>query len=502
MPSCSHQRVAFIFSVIAIPGRRIAQMQAESARKFPLRRTRVDITVDVTPESEARFDVQLEWDEIEKAVEKAIRRLAQTQKIPGFRPGHAPRAMIERLVGRDTIYAGAIEDLAADAIRNAAGERELTLLASPHAHAEDVRYNEPNRVSATVPVLARGELADYHDLHAGLTFDPVTDEDIDAIIERTRDDSANWQHVDRPAQLDDRVTVQITVVVGEKTVSNYKDQKFTLVEDRTGLFTGMDAEIIGMNEDETKEFTLTIPEEFLSTEYAGKEAHYTITLDLIEQKILPDADDPEFLRKSGDFATVEAMRDSIRSELEAQRHQTAARNQRSAVIDALIDRLTLAVPATLVEAETQDMIADLDHMLDSQGMGIETLLQASSQSMSDYRASMLPEALRRIKRRRVLELLAEREGIAVSAQDVQKILTDYNTVSAGRKRMRMADLTSAQRHSLEAGLKRDRAEEWAMAHLTEAPTSATMEDASTTPAVPAPEIALAEPAEVDAGPAQ
>jgi trigger factor len=462
----------------------------------------VNITVDVSPESEAHFDVRLEWDEIEKAAEKAVRRLSQTQKIPGFRPGHAPRAMIERLVGRDAIYADAIEDLAADAIRKAAAEHELTLLVSPHAHVDAVQYEETNEVSATVPVLARGELADYQDLRVGLTIDPVTEEDIDKIVERARDDSAIWQHVDRPAEVGDRVTIQIKVVVGEKTVSEYKEQKFTLVDDRTGLFTGMDAEIVRMNEGETKEFTLTIPEDFLNADYAGKEANYTVTVDVIEHKLLPDADDPEFLRKSGEFETVEAMRDSIRGEMEAQRRQTAVRNQRTAVVDALIERLTLAVPTALVDAETEDMIADLDQMLSGQGMGIQTLLQASGQNMDEYRATMQPEALRRIKRRRVLELLADREGIAVSAQDVQKVLEEYNAASAGRKRMRMQDLTPAQRRSLESSLKRDRAEEWAMDHLTESATSATMEDTSATSDTPAPEVAPEEPAEVDAGSAQ
>lgn len=369
----------------------------------------LNVTVETTPESDAQFHVQLDWPTIDKASEKVYQRLAKTQKIPGFRPGHAPRAMIERLVGRDALYEEAIEDLVQDAITKSAKEHQMTLLAAPHAHVHEVNYGAEHEVTVTVPVLEHGTLADYHDIHLSPEPVEVTDEDIDRVIEDARQREATWVPVDQPAEMGNRVTVALKLVVGEKTISDLKDHEFELVEERTGLYTGMDQQIVGMKEGETKEFTLTIPADYPKTDLAGQEAQYTVTVDQVAVRELPEVDD-ELAKKLGKFADVAEMRDSIREQLRQQRLTTNQRRLRDQLNDALIERLTLPVPQVLVEAEVEDIIADMQRLLGNERIDFTRYLQLMGKTLDQYRTETQPEAIRRIKQRRMLELVPSKRG--------------------------------------------------------------------------------------------
>jgi trigger factor len=416
----------------------------------------LNVTVETTPQSDAQFHVQIPWDEIDKTSDRVYKRVAQTQKIPGFRPGHAPRSLIERAVGKDAIYEEAIDIIVQDAVRSSANEHALTLLATPHAHVHEIKYGEEHDVTVTVPVLAKGELEDYADIRVTQEPVEVTEADIDNIIDRLRDQAAVWVPVDRAAQIGDRVTVELQLTVEEKEIVKPRETDFDLVEERTGLYTGIDAHIVGMAEGETKEFTVTIPEDYLNTELAGKTASYVVTLNKVAIKELPEVDD-EFAKEAsqGQYATVEALREGIRLDIQQTRENTAQRKARDAVIEALIGRLTLAVPPLLVEAEADDIMQDLANMLARERLDLQQYLRLMGKNPDEYREEMKPEAERRIKQRRALELMAEREGMTVSTAELQELLDAYSR--AGGQRTRLNQLKPSQRLSIERSLLRDKA---------------------------------------------
>ncbi len=443
----------------------------------------MNVTVETTPESDAAFHVQVDWPSIEKESEKVYKRLAQTQKIPGFRPGHAPRAMVERIYGRDYLYEAAIETLVEAAIDTAASQQQLTLLQRPHVHVHDMSEGQEQDVTVTVPVLTRGELADYHDIREAQEPVEVTDEDIDRVIDNARERLVEWVPANRPAAMGDRVTVDLKLVVGEKTISDLKDHEFDLVEDRTGLFIGMDQEIVGMSEEETKEFTTTLPEDYGKEEMAGQPANYTVTLAKVTVKELPAIDD-DFLKKVGPYDTEELMRADVRKDLTLQRTNSALRQLKDKLVADLIERLTLPVPQVLIEAETEDIMQDMQNMLSRERIDMTRYLQLMGKNVDEYRQELHPEAVRRIKQRRALELLAEREGMDVTTAEIQEVIDAYNSTASGTKRMRLSQLRASQRLSIERSLLRDKAQDWMMQHLTDATASVTMEsDATATLAV-------------------
>ena len=228
------------------------------------------VTVEHPSESEAVLNVELDWNELEKASDRAYRKLVDKYNIPGFRRGHAPRAMLERMIGKDAIYQEGLEDLISTSYADAIRQNDLTPLSQPASETPELSIGEPYTYTARVPVLPPIKLGDYKAIRVEQPSTDVTDEDIDHTIEHIREDGAQWLPVERPAQVGDKVTVDLKLTVGDRTVSDLHDNEFELAEERVGIFTGMDANLIGMSEGESKEFTTTIPEDYANTDLAGK----------------------------------------------------------------------------------------------------------------------------------------------------------------------------------------------------------------------------------------
>jgi trigger factor len=428
-------------------------------RELTSEETALNVTVETTPQSDAQFHIQIPWSEIDKASERVYKRLAQQHTVPGFRPGRAPRTMLERMVGRDVMYEEAIDIIVDDAVRKAANSHELTILSAPHAHVHEIKYGEEHEVTVTIPVLAKGELADYHDIRVVQEEANATDEQIDAVIDKERDRLALWVPVERPAQIGDRVTVDLNLTVIDKQVSDLKDNEFELVAERTGIFTGMDDQVVGMVDGETKEFTLTVPEDYGKAEMAGQEAHYTVILHKTTIKELPAVDE-DLAKKIGNYDSVEAMRDGIREKLTRDQVSNNAQKARTDLMDELIKRLTLIVPPVLIEVETNDMVNEIASLLGGQGMEFEQFLSLTGKTLDQYKEEVKPDAEKRIYERRALELLAEQESLDVTSQELQTLLDMYAAGNPRASRTRLNQLKPHQRLNLELSIKRNKAIEW------------------------------------------
>src|SRR2546421_11484531 len=206
----------------------------------------VKVTVEKLPDSEAVVEVDFSWDEVEKASEKAYRKLVQKVDVQGFRRGKAPRSLLERRLGKEYIYQEGLDDLITETYRNAVKEHELVPLAQPELEAPVFEIGQPYHFSLKVPIITPVELGDYSSLHFEREDADVTSEEVEQELESLRNQQATWQEVERPADYGDRVTVDLKLTIEDKTISDLKDNPFELTQERPGLFTGMDEHIVGM----------------------------------------------------------------------------------------------------------------------------------------------------------------------------------------------------------------------------------------------------------------
>jgi trigger factor len=415
----------------------------------------VKVTVEQAPESEAILTVELDWDEVEKASERAYRKLAQQYNVPGFRRGKAPRSMIERMVGKDTVYQEGLEELVDQSYRKAIVEHNLQPVARPNVDMPAIEYGQPYTFTARVPVLAPVTLGDYQAIRVEQPPIEVSDEEVDDVIERIRQDQAEKLPVERPAQLGDYVTMDLKLTVGEKEVSNLHDNEFELVLERPGIFAGMDDEVIGMKEGESKEFTTTIPEDYSNPDLAGKEAHYDVNLLAVKVRELPEVDD-ELAKSSGDFENVEQLRQAVRQQLMVQKINDARRTLRDEVVNKAIEGATVEPHQALVDDEIHSMEHETERMLAQSRLTLPQYLSIMQKSPEEYRKELEPDARQRVKRDLVLNEVAEAEGLSASQEEVEQWLDNLNAISGDRP-IRMNQLTANQHANIEGRIRRDKA---------------------------------------------
>ncbi len=434
------------------------------------------ISVEKTPQSEAVLDVELDWDEVEKASDRAYRKLAQKYTVPGFRRGHAPRTMLERLIGKDAIYQEGLDDLINQTYKQAVAEHNLTPIGQADVDAEPLEPGQPYRFKATVPILSPVTLGDYRSIHFDKPEVSVRDEDVAKVLADYQNQQAIWVPVERPAKTGDHVTVNLQLKVGDRTISDLKDNEFELTSERPGLFAGMDAHVEGMSEGETKEFTTTIPEDYANQDLAGKEAHYTVTLKAVKEKDLPPLDD-ELAKSAGKYETLDQLRQAIREQLLQNRTAQAQRDLEAKILEAATEQASVDIHHLLIEQEADALYHQMEHLLQQQRMSMDQFLMLSQKTAEEYKKELEPEAAKNAKTDLVLEAIADKEGLTVSERELQSLLDLYARVGATRPQ-RVGQLSATARRRLEASIKRDKARSFLIEHATKPQTE--IEEASVT----------------------
>jgi trigger factor len=414
----------------------------------------VKVTVDRSTESEAVLNVELEWSEVEKASDRAYRKLAQKYTVPGFRKGHAPRSMLERMLGKEAIYQEGLEDLIETTYREAIRTNDLTPLGQPDLDAPVIEIGQPYTYTAHVPVQPAVELGDYHAIRVKRPSTEVTDKDVDDVLERIRQDQAMWLPADRPAEIGDKVSVDLKLTVGDRTISDLKDNEFELTGERVGIFSGMDQHIVGLSEGQSKEFTATIPEDYANSELAGKEAQYEVTVKAVRYRELPGLDD-ELAKSIGEYQTLDALRDAVRTQLQTQKENEANRELREAVVKQVSDESKVEVHPVLVHEEVDTMLEETKRMLEQNRISFEQYLSMTQKSEEEHREEMEPDARERVKRDLVLDTVATAEDIQISDEQVAGWLELY--AAMGGRRLTAKTITPGQRANIVTRLRRDKA---------------------------------------------
>lgn len=414
------------------------------------------VTVERTPESEAVLNVELDWTELEKASDRAYRKLAQKYTVPGFRKGHAPRSMLERMLGKEAIYQEGLEDLIESTYRDAVKQNDLTPLAQPSLDAPALEMGQPYSFTARVPILPEVKLGDYRSIRVETPTTEVTDEDVEKVLKQVQEDQAMWLPAERPAQMGDKVVMDLKLTAGDRSISDLHDNEFELAADRAGIFSGMDEQIVGMTEGETKQFTTTIPEDYGNADLAGKEAQYEVTLKGVKYRELPEIDD-ELAKSIGDYENLDAVREAVRAQLQSQKETESRRTVREEVVKQAADQSEVEIHPVLVDEEVHRMMDETGRMLQQSGISQEQYLEMMNKNEEEYHKELEPDAQVRVKRDLVLDAIAEREGLKVSDTEIQSWLDMYAAI--GGRRMRLRDLRPGQRAGIESSLLRDKATE-------------------------------------------
>lgn len=368
--------------------------------------------------------VEVSAEVFNKAVNAVYRKEVKKINIPGFRKGKAPKAIIEKMYGEQVFYDDAIEAVYPEALGDAVVEAKLDVVG-----VEDVSVEEASKDGLTFKaiVIVKPEVAisDYAGIKIVAKPTEVTDELINAEIEKVRDRNSRLVTVeDRPAQDGDITVIDFEGFVDGVAFDGGKAENFNLTLGSGQFIPGFEEQIVGKNTGEEFTIDVTFPEEYQAEELAGKASQFKIKLHEIKAKELPEVDD-EFIKDISDkVETVADYKEEIRTEIAERLQKEAEEDSERQIIDKLCDLLQAEIPEVMYTNKVNDMIREFDMRLRSQGMDMKRYLEFTGMDISAIGESYKPQAEKRVKLRLALEKIAELEGFTeVSDEDVEAEFT-------------------------------------------------------------------------------
>ena len=388
------------------------------------------VTRDNSSPIEVTLTVELATEDENPFIDRSYRRVVSRLNIPGFRRGRAPRHIVESMMGRTALLQEALEFMVPETLDKVLQDEDVSAFAEPSIEVTEL---EPVSFTATVPLEPTVDLGDYREIRVESEPVEVTEEAVDEVLDRVRNEQAVWEPVERAAEYGDRLNLNVLGILDEETVVEDEDVEYIPAEENVLPFPGFAPNLVGLSEDDESEFSVTVPEDYPREQYAGKDIEFKVLVLSVKEKSLPELDD-EFARSIGDgIDDLETLRTNIRDSLTAQAESTARNDLEQKSLDALRDVAVVNASSILYERELEAMQADRERMLRQQGLDLPTYLRFMGKSPDEFLDDMRPDAERRLVSGLVMRKLAEVEEIEITDEDVQAETDRLLELSAGEQ---------------------------------------------------------------------
>ncbi len=397
------------------------------------------------PGAVAALEVEVDADRLARQTDRVFERHNQHAKIPGFRPGKAPRPMYERAYGRDHLWQEAGEDLVDETYREIIELEQLSPLDRPEVAITQLAEGKPLRFTATVSIRPDVALGDYAAHGAAVDPKPPTDDEVEATVSDMRDAHAEIRPVERAAKKSDVLTVDIDVTVEGKMLPPFA-RNAHLEAGRATAIAGLGEGLVGMKAGEEKALDLAFAAEGGDAALQGKSGRFAVRVSQVSEKILPGLDD-EFAKTVG-VESLERLRRAVRNELA----HAAFHEARDAAADKLLDHLlaTTAVelPDVLVQDELDHMVADLRARLREQGLTLEQFLLQARKTEQEVRDDWRTVAERRAKSLLVLDAVAKKECVTVTGKELAQQVAEIPLAQQDPQALRSPAVLAALARSI------------------------------------------------------
>ena len=349
-----------------------------------------------------KLTVEVSAEEFAKAVKAAYNKNKNKITIPGFRKGHAPQQLIEKLYGPVIFFEEAANALINQTYNEEAESTGLEFVSRPEFDVDQIEKGKPFIYTATVAVRPEVKLGQYRGLEVTRQETLVSDDEINEELKREQEKNSRLVEVDRPVQDGDTVILDYSGSVDGEKFDGGTAENQTLVIGSGSFIPGFEEQLVGMAKDETKDITVTFPEEYHAEELAGKEAVFTCTIHKIQEKELPELDD-EFAQDVSEFETLDEYKKSIMDRLTERKQRSAKAAQENEAVDKVIAASEMDIPEAMIDSQVTSMYQDYARQLQSQGIPIDTYLQYMGTTEEKVKSDMRPQALKQIQTRLVLE---------------------------------------------------------------------------------------------------
>lgn len=385
------------------------------------------VTTEKKPRSILELTVELDKEQIEKALDRAARRMSQKYNIPGFRKGKAPRFIVENYFGREALLEEASDDLIQKAFQDALKQEGIEPYAQSHVTA--VNLDEPPfNFTVEVPVAPTVELPDYRAIHVPFEPGEVTDDMVRRAMEMRRDRHVVLRSLEepRPAQHGDQLTVQLETYVDGKLIDQRAEgeeiPQSTLVLDPERIVAGLYEALLGVSPNTMVDVTVRMADDHENEQVRGKDVRFVVNVLEIQERLLPEWDELPALENFE--GTLDELREQTRKEL----IEAARKNEEDKVFSEYVSQVVAAttfdIPDALIEREADSILHEREHEYERYGVRPEQVYEAMGKKREDLIEELKPVAEERAKRGLVLREIARAEGLAPDAAEIAQEIED------------------------------------------------------------------------------
>ena len=369
--------------------------------------------------------IEVPTETVDATYERVLNRLVSRAKIEGFRPGKAPRALVESRLGPAVVREEVVEAMVPEVIRQALAEKSIDPIDNPDVEVLVLERGSPAKLKATITVMPAVTLADVTTLHPDLHSHEVTEEMLKRRLEDLRQPMAEITPVEREARLGDIAIIDVEVEVSSELVES-ESRKAMEAELKEGvLLPELLAILPGTFVDETREAKITFPETYEDPKLAGKNATIRVTVRGVKEKILPPLDDElAKILSNGAHESVETYRESVHKELEESVRAMEKLEREQAVVRALVEASSVDVPQTLVDRELTSQLESMERSLHRQGLKLDRYFEYLGKTLDEWMGDQRPDAEARLKIDLVLAEFARRENLEPSDEDATRFLEE------------------------------------------------------------------------------
>ena len=346
---------------------------------------------------ELQFSIDAET--FKSAVNTAFKREGKKYAIPGFRKGKAPKAMIEKMYGKDLFQYDAINDLFPENYEAAVKEAGIEVVGRPEPEVVSMSEEEGATLKVKVAVKPEVELGQYTGLTVNKDVKTVDEADVDAEIKRMQDRNGR-------------------LLTREGEAQNGDTEHYSLVLGSGSFIPGFEEQVVGHKAGEEFDVNVKFPEEYQAEELAGKDATFKIKLHEVKYKELPELDD-DFAKDVSEYDTLEELKDSIRKGIQTNHEKQAEQSVENDLIDQVVGGMKADIPDAMIESRIEELVQDFQYRISQQGLKLEQYLQYMGMTMDQFKEQFREQADKQVKMRLAMEAIVAKESIEATEEEFE-----------------------------------------------------------------------------------
>jgi trigger factor len=407
----------------------------------------MNVNIETPSALRRKITIELEPAEIKRELDRAYSQLKRSVQLKGFRPGHAPRNLLERFFG-DQVRGDVLQKLQKEYTDKALEENDLKPVIDPEVVTEESDLKKPQvRFSATFDVKPQVVVKDYQDLKVPKATIEVDEAQVEQALERLRERNGTLRKVERRiVQPGDFVMASFEAFEDDKPIPKSKFEEHIVRVSGDTLAHGLDQLLAGTEAGTEVQKTRSYPADYSEAEIAGKTIEWRIKVSDIYERVLPQLDD-EFAKDQGEYQSLEELHAAMRRELERHASEEADARARQGLVELVIERNPIEVPESLIVRELHNLEMEMISTLEAAGMPREVALERARQEQEDLKT----RADKRARSSLIVDAIAEQEGVEVNSDELADKIAALVTRSSGRQRERLAEFYSQEQNRAALG---------------------------------------------------